>query len=324
MQPSQISYQAGISDLCFWSTLTVALNGVSAVWSVIPQANLPGGTQWKHPTISWLISIAGSLEAHLSFPRPQILLPSIQQQEKVIVYEWWRQPPIGLSASCLAISSSSLLLLWWLLPLLCHLPVATLLILSAFPSHILPPQALHFKPEWAPATDALPLPLSPHSPEPQIFCLSFHSIQVQVHPRKPGLLCPGPEPDHISVQPWGLLWVFPAVDLPNVSLGQGIWADPFFLLSVLEPGMGKAPSISKEILVCNTSSTQTSMNRRGVWPEYWDIPWMETKLGSRAPGDPAAPCLLPSPFLSVYLSSSFFFLQTVFSLSQFLWQKNDQ
>lgn len=176
MQPSQISYQAGISDLCFWSTLTVALNGVSAVWSVIPQANLPGGTQWKHPTISWLISIAGSLEAHLSFPRPQILLPSIQQQEKVIVYEWWRQPPIGLSASCLAISSSSLLLLWWLLPLLCHLPVATLLILSAFPSHILPPQALHFKPEWAPATDALPLPLSPHSPEPQIFLsvLSFY------------------------------------------------------------------------------------------------------------------------------------------------------
>lgn len=82
MQPSQISYQAGISDLYLWSILTVALNGVSAFWSVIPQPNLPGGTQWKHPTISWLISIAGPLKAHLSFPRPQISLPSIQWQER--------------------------------------------------------------------------------------------------------------------------------------------------------------------------------------------------------------------------------------------------
>lgn len=55
-----------------------------------------------------------------------------------------------------------------------------------------------------------------------LFCLSFHPIQVQVHPRKPGLLCPVPEPDHISVQPWGLLWVFPAVGFTKCLTGQGI------------------------------------------------------------------------------------------------------
>lgn len=176
MQHSQISYQAGISDLCLGSILTVALNGVLAFWSVIPQPNLLGRTQWKHLTISWLISLAGFLKAHLSFHRPQILLLIIQWQERSLCmngegnhvlacrHPAWSSPPPA----------------YFCFGVCCH-SVVTFLLLCCWSSPLLPLTSSHLSPctsSWNEPQPQMPC-LSPpprHSPEPQPFLsvLSSH------------------------------------------------------------------------------------------------------------------------------------------------------
>ena len=83
--------------------------------------------------------------------------------------------------------------------------------------------------------------------------------------------------------------------------------------------MGVAPSITKEILVYDVNSTETSINKRGVWPEYWGIPWRldrdaawwRSEKVSEALRNTEALSSLPSQFLPVHLLQPFLFLQTV-------------
>lgn len=82
--------------------------------------------------------------------------------------------------------------------------------------------------------------------------------------------------------------------------------------------MGEAPSITKEILVCNITSIETGINRKRVWPEYWDIPQLGTDTASRALGT-QKPCPFPLS-LSLLARVPVSLPADCFLVSQFPWQ----
>ena len=134
-------------------------------------------------------------------------LPSIQWAAKNIVNGWQSLLVIGLA----------LHLAWLTFPLLtpappsspgrCHGSQVSLpspLILSL--------QTLHFQPEWAQPRMSLPPPETRTS---AFCCAPSHPIpRSKSFPGSQSRSVLGPEPDYISVQVRGLLWVFPGLNFP--------------------------------------------------------------------------------------------------------------
>ena len=159
-------------------------------------------------------------------------LPSIQWAAKNIINRWQRLLVIGLPLHLEWLTFALLIPAPPFSPGRCHDSRV-----STFPSHLLTADSA--LPAWmSPATDVL---ATPRDQDLSLCCPPSHPIpQSKSFPGSQSRSVLGPEPDYISVQVWGLLWVFPSLNFP-MSHQVREYDQIFFLLPITGAGSKGGP-----------------------------------------------------------------------------------